>query len=150
MIVKIAKAMRRAKALCSIHLDGNRGVTARLKDFMHSHIRCMANKAHKNFKIEEMISIQRTETEMEILQRQLTQNAEQVGEKPIARETIKIKQIFNRKRIHSLINDFAEDPDQETAKLTCTRILGHKTDMPGSGQWKMINDKSDECWICDQ
>ena len=34
--------------------------------------------------------------------------------------------------------------------LTCTRILGHKLDMPGSGQWKMITDKQDECWICDQ
>ena len=41
MIIKLGKAMRRAKALCSIHLDGNRGVTKRVKDHLHGLIRCM-------------------------------------------------------------------------------------------------------------
>ena len=30
-----------------------------------------------------------------------------------------------------------------------TRILGHKVDMPGSGQWKLITDKREDCWVCD-
>ena len=57
---------------------------------------------------------------------------------------------MNRKRAHSLVNDFAEDPNHPVNVLTCTRILGHKLEMPGSGQWKMLTDKHDECWICDQ
>ena len=57
---------------------------------------------------------------------------------------------MKRKRIYSLVNDLADDPNQTVNVLTCTRILGHKLEMPGSGQWKMITDKQDECWVCDQ
>ena len=35
--------------------------------------------------------------------------------------------------------------------LTFTRYLGHKTEMPGSGQWRMIatsNDTQERCWVC--
>ena len=73
---------------------------------------------------------------------------EQKGEKPIARETIKIKQNMDRKRIYSLVNDFGDDNLEST--MIFTRILGHKEDMPGSGQWKLIKDKLEDCWICDQ
>ena len=66
----------------------------------------------------------------------------------MARETIKIKQNMERKRIFSLVNDFAIDGNEDS-RLILTRILGHKMDMPGSGQWKVIKDKSEECWICD-
>jgi len=31
-----------------------------------------------------------------------------------------------------------------------TRLLGHKQDMPGSGQWKLISSRHEECWVCDQ
>lgn len=30
------------------------------------------------------------------------------------------------------------------------RVLGHKAEMPGSGQWQMLTEKADECWICDR
>ena len=55
---------------------------------------------------------------------------------------------MERKRIFSLVNDMA-DQAQEDERMILTRILGHKQDMPGSGQWKLVRDKSDECWICD-
>ena len=35
--------------------------------------------------------------------------------------------------------------------LIFTRYLGHKTEIPGSGQWKMIatsNDEQERCWVC--
>lgn len=37
-------------------------------------------------------------------------------------------------------------------KLDFVRILGHKTEMPGSGQWQMHTQKTPyaNCWICDQ
>ena len=27
-------------------------------------------------------------------------------------------------------------------------MLGHKEDIPGSGQWRMITDLNDQCWVC--
>lgn len=35
--------------------------------------------------------------------------------------------------------------------LIFTRYLGHKTELPGSGQWRMIstaNDEQQRCWVC--
>lgn len=28
------------------------------------------------------------------------------------------------------------------------RILGHKSDMPGAGQWRQIVNQKERCWIC--
>ena len=84
----------------------------------------------------------------EILIRQLTDGQEEAGEKAVARETIKIKQNMQRKRIHSLVNEFADDQTSDS-RMIFTRILGHKIDMPGSGQWKLITEKREECWVCD-
>ena len=49
----------------------------------------------------------------------------------------------------SLVNDFGDETDEEK-RMILTRILGHKSDMPGSGQWKLIGDKTEECWVSDQ
>ena len=35
------------------------------------------------------------------------------GEKPVARETIKVKQNMERKRIFSLVNEFTDETDEE-------------------------------------
>jgi len=56
---------------------------------------------------------------------------------------------MERKRIFSLVNEFADD-NATDSRMIFTRILGHKMDMPGSGQWKLIKDRHEECWICDQ
>jgi hypothetical protein len=88
-------------------------------------------------------------TARDVLKRQLANAEEATGEKPIARETIKVKQIMERKRINSLVNEFA-GADSSQDRMICTRILGHKLEMPGSGQWKLITDKQEECWISDQ
>ncbi len=81
--------------------------------------------------------------------KQLSMGQEVEGEKPVARETIKIKQNMERKRIFSLVNEFADDSATDS-RMIFTRVLGHKQDMPGSGQWKLIKDKHEECWVCDQ
>lgn len=67
----------------------------------------------------------------------------------MAREAIKLKQNFERKRIYSLVNDFPRDVIASESRMIFTRVLGHKQDIPGSGQWKLISDKTDECWVCD-
>ena len=76
-------------------------------------------------------SIQNT-VERDVLIRQLTFRKEIPGEKPVARETIKVKQNLERKRIFSLVNDFGDETVEES-RMILTRILGHKMHMPGSG-----------------
>lgn len=56
---------------------------------------------------------------------------------------------MERKRIHSLVNDFAEDSSNQN-RMIFNRILGHKPEMPGSGQWRLVTDNSEDCWICNQ
>ena len=34
-------------------------------------------------------------------------------------------------------------------KLIFERKLGHKFDIPGSGQWRMHNLDHESCWMCD-
>lgn len=100
------------------------------------------------FSVTDVINkLTRTSTR-KVLLRQLTMGREEAGDKPIARETIKLKQNMERKRIYSMVNEL---PTEEAAdnRLIFTRILGHKQDMRGSGQWRMIKDKNEECWICD-
>lgn len=55
---------------------------------------------------------------------------------------------MERKRIFSLVNDFADDNSNDSMMIF-TRILGHKSDMPGSGQWKLLKERHETCWICD-
>lgn len=100
------------------------------------------------FAVGEMIDGLTNEVNHDILIRQLNEGQEIEGEKAVARETIKIKQNNQRKRIYSLVNEFADDKTSDS-RLIFTRILGHKYDLPGSGQWKMITDKQEECWLCD-
>ena len=83
---------------------------------------------------------------------QLLRGGESKGEKPVARETIKLKQIMERKRIFSKEHGLGDDADASN-RLICSRIivinfLVYWT--PGIGQWKLITDKRDCCWICDQ
>lgn len=67
-----------------------------------------------------------------MLRNQLARGAENEGEKPVAREAIKLKQILERKRIHSKEHRLSEDADSKS-RLICTRFLNHKLDIPGAG-----------------
>lgn len=44
---------------------------------------------------------------------QLSRGGENEDEKPVARESIKLKQIMERKRVFSQENKFAEDADEK-------------------------------------
>jgi hypothetical protein len=51
-----------------------------------------------------------------------------------------------------LYNDSAEINNNDK-NLIITRNLGHKIDIPGSGQWKLFSGESStdkDCWICDR
>ena len=36
----------------------------------------------------------------------------------------------------------------ENGVLVFDRILGHKKDIPGIGQWRQIVDQKERCWLC--
>jgi hypothetical protein len=40
--------------------------------------------------------------------------------------------------------------NESTNKLVFQRYMGHKAEMPGSGQWQMLTEKHDHCWVCDK
>ena len=71
------------------------------------------------------------------------------GERPLARETIKLKQLMDRKRLLGPQQIKESDLNGEQI-LNITRLIGHKELMPGSGQWKVLTTSKpqDECWIC--
>jgi len=132
MMVKIANALARAKSLTSIHLCSNPGTTVRVKEYMQRRVRCMPQRNRVKFPISEILNRLQNTVTKDILKRQLTCLRGVKGEKPVARETIKIKQNKERKRIFSLVNDFGGDTQEESVMIL-SRILGHKMDMPGSG-----------------
>ena len=70
------------------------------------------------------------------------------SEPDVAQETIKLKQIMTRKRYESKENKFGEEASKDK-KLIILRYLGHKFDIPGSGQWKIFDKHHQKCWICD-
>ena len=149
MLLQIGKALTRSKSLLSIHLCMNPGATPRVSDYLHKRVRCMPRDEHLRFSVADAISrLTRTSNKKKLL-RQLTLGREEAGDRPIARETIKLKQNMERKRIHSLVNELPSEEATDN-RLIFTRVLGHKPDMPGAGQWKVITHKADDCWICDQ
>jgi hypothetical protein len=64
----------------------------------------------------------------------------------VATETIRLKQILDQKKISIHHNTDIED---HTNVLVCQRILGHKNDIPGAGQWRVdYSLQVNECWSC--
>lgn len=47
--------------------------------------------------------------------------------------------------------DRKDSANEANEMLIFTRYLGHKIEIPGSGQWRMIStshDEHDRCWVC--
>lgn len=149
MIVQIGHSIRRAKSLNSVHLCSNPGSTTRVKEFLHKRVKCVPFEDQVKFQVSEIINDLTNQKTLKQLQQQLESAREAEGDRPVARETIKVKQNLERKRIYSLVNEFAEDAALES-KLILTRVLGHRFDMPGSGQWRLLKEKHEDCWVCEQ
>ena len=94
---------------------------------------------HKNFKSP---SLKRLKTQLH------TQSFRKETERNLASDAIKVKQILQQKRIESRVTEFPRNDD--AVDLILTRHIGIKESMPGSGQWRMLTDKHDACWFCDQ
>ena len=134
MLLLIAKAMRRAKALIGIHLSENPGTSeansAVMMQLIHGRLCPQNSNAHYRLKASD-----RAEKEVSIIQRQLREEAAKEGERTIASDSVKLKQVQERKRIFQK-KDIRPANRLESEK-TCVifRQLGHKADIPLSAQW---------------
>lgn len=55
--------------------------------------------------------------------------------------------LYNSKKVADLqITGLVKESNQ----LVFSRKLGHKTEMPGSGQWRMLSHGDEKCWWCDR
>ena len=91
MLVQVANAIARAKSLISIHLCSNPGTTLRVKEYVARRIRAMPHRDQVSFSFLEQLNAVQNHSTLHILQRQLTEAADEAGETPVARETIKVK-----------------------------------------------------------
>jgi len=55
---------------------------------------------------------------------------------------------MQQKCVEQKAQDFPYDPEYK--KLIVSRIIGFKEQMPGSGQWRLLKEREEECWHCDQ
>lgn len=131
-ILHILPAIRVTKALQGVHLSGNPGVTETTKN-----------------EIKSLLKARTVENSRRInLLKCLEPATIKAYESTWLREAVKIKHINNGKRI--VQNGSTEDKFIDIgSKLILSRYLNHKQDIPGAGQWQLITDKQDHCWICD-
>ena len=132
------RAMRRSFSLRALHLSGNPGITPRLKQYLSERAHCMPEEP-ENFiallKLPSLLKIDKSNEEKNVEHH---------------KETNLIKQIVAHKRTEQN-SKIVQDTEKET--LIFTRLLGHKDDIIGGGQWKMITDAKkghNECWVCDR
>ena len=100
-----------------------------------------------------------------VLSRVLLPETIQAMNRIFLRESVKLKHINNGKR---LVQSGATDtnffdldtnlnkrtleagPNIEDGKLIFMRYLHHKNDIPGVGQWQIMTQRQDHCWLCDK
>ena len=152
------RVMRRAKSVRSLHLTGNRkidkeSITPRLTKYLHARAHCSPesdlyanlidfSKLPSTLKMRSIMLEEQKQTGVE---RKLGKEAQRM-----LAEARKIKHIHYHKKVESKHED-SLDPQEKT--LIFSRKLGHKIDIPGSGQWKMVTGETkrdNECWVCDR
>ena len=161
MMHEFGRAMRRTKSLVSLHLSQNNGNTKELREYLleRAHVKqfepifrpdfkqvdnleyrdACGHGGRRPFKLENSIIFgEREDEETRIAQ----------GKSKIS-EQLHLKHMLKDKR-GSVNRQLGENDASEM--LIFTRYLGHKAEMPGSGQWRMIataNDAQERCWVCD-
>ena len=133
MILHIIQGIRKSKSLMAVHFSGNPGVTKHLKEEAKSILKAKIVVARPALN----------------LQRCLSQATLKSYQRLFIQESVKIKQLNNLKRIvqNGSTDDKFFSPDQ---KLIFSRYLMHSKEIPLSGQWRIITEKKDHCWICDK
>jgi len=80
----------------------------------------------------------------EELHEQLQKN---FAEQSLAHDTVKIRNQSLKKLC--MQQDLPQEHNISMTKtLVFTRLIAHKKEIPKSGQWKMLTQPQQECWIC--
>ena len=124
--------LRRSYQLRGLHLSGNPGITSQLKGYLFARARCIKPGPKNVIDFRHLPSKKKNgerQTEDKYLERlQLT--------------------VTNYHKKVEGVN--APSDNKDIKNLIFTRQLGHKLDIPGSGQWKMIDNHHHDCWVCDR
>lgn len=134
MLWYLGTALRRAKSLISLHLSGNPGITSTLKEYLYKRVRCKA--------IEEVNQIKFNQAPTHISTKKSEPLAQNI------QEGVQLRNVLNQKRLNNSTIGQSNPMDEST--LIFQRWLGHKEEMPGSGQWRMLTALGDNCWVCDK
>lgn len=119
------RALRRSKSIRCLHLSGNPGITRRLKDYLCERAHCIRQEPRNTIDMFHLPSNKLLSPK----------GNDDLEEKHL--EALQIKILNNQKK--------AEQPMELTdsnspEQLIFSRYHGHKDDIPGSGQWKMIDN----------
>ena len=150
VIRHVVRRLKKSPSLCSLHLTDNPGLEKEgLEAELHTMLRCKPKETKNRINLSQLeIAAYKQPPTMRLRTQLTTQKRKDQFERNIARESIKVKQIMQQKRIESRVTQFPRNDD--AANFIFTRHIGLKESMPGSGQWKMVTDNDDACWHCDQ
>ena len=153
--------MRRTKSLVSLHLSQNNGNTKELREYLleRAHVKQFEPLFRPDFKQVDNLEYRdayaaggrrpfKLENSIVFGEREDDEARAAQGKSKIS-EQLHLKHMLKDKR-GSVNRQLGENDASEM--LIFTRYLGHKAEMPGSGQWRMIataNDAQERCWVCD-
>ena len=139
VIYEMGNCLRRARSLLCLHLSGNPGLTQENFEYLGDRIRC------------------RTREDIERFTRVSYVVKEAVKVAGISSNIISgVREKVNRDTEFKMLHK--SDPIETSAndQLIFQRMLGHKEEQPGSGQWYESSKEAvackphykNECWIC--
>ena len=145
MIWKIGSALSKAKSVVSIHFSNNQCISPALKQNLFKRISC------KNLKPERRIGL-----DIGLSDKVITNNPE-LPSQPISvsrmsalanKEKFMLEnmQIRKIKKTSFQTEDELDSMDQN--KFILERQIGHKLDLPGYGQWRLLTRDYHQCWVC--
>jgi len=140
VIYDMGTALRRARSILVIHLSGNPGLTPSNMEYLSKRIRCRPNEDIERFT--------RIQAVVKGVLRSVGANSNIItGIKVKVERDSDFNQVHKKDPIEFSVND----------QLVFQRMLGHRVEQPGSGQWYESSKNAvaykphykNECWICE-
>ena len=145
LLKRIVICLRRAMSLLVLDISGNIGITDQLREYLSGRIRCRQNPLdveRLNYVQEVINMINKSYDNQEIKKEKILKSMQMRS----------IKQVANLTQIDKLNQIRTFQPNEN---LIYQRVLGHKLDMPGSGQWRETSAQTTPAdqigdWITDK
>jgi len=141
VIHELGTPLRRAKALLCIHLSGND--IEEEKAYLKERIKCKTSSEQADGQHTQYSQEEGKERQLRNTASQYFLPAMQSPRESLLVEGLQLKNIMKKKKVRASL-----DPVEtfDSGKLIFSRVLGHFTDLPGSGQWV----DAPQCWICEK